>query len=103
MKILALDASTLTGSAAVYGQGGSFETTASNRGGRSRASLSSPLGVAVNAEALFVHDAGNRRVLVFKQPRSRATAAKQGRSRIAADCPSPLRAAGSMRPARAGS
>ncbi len=60
--------------AAVYGQGGSFETTASNRGGRSRASLSSPLGVAVNGEALFVHDAGNRRVLVFKQPRSRATA-----------------------------
>ncbi|MBK8321662.1 MAG: hypothetical protein IPL06_02790 [Betaproteobacteria bacterium] len=71
-RVLRFDPPFATGmaAAAVYGQHGSFETTVSNRYGRSASSLSAPLGIAVSADALFVCDGGNRRVLVYRNPRA---------------------------------
>ncbi len=71
-RVLRFDPPFTTGMAAAraYGQGDSFETTASNQGGRSAASLSGPLGLAARGDTLFVHDGGNRRVLVFRNART---------------------------------
>ena len=54
---------------AVFGQGGSFITSAANEGGLSADSLYSPQGVAIDASGnLFVADVNNNRALVFFSP-----------------------------------
>jgi sugar lactone lactonase YvrE len=54
---------------AVFGQAGSFVTNAVNENGLSANSLSSPQGVAVDANGnLFVADVSNNRALVFFAP-----------------------------------
>jgi sugar lactone lactonase YvrE len=65
-----------TGMAAsgIFGQGGSFTTGTANNGGISANSLSAPRGLAVDNGALFVHDSGNRRVLVYNNPNGDFTA-----------------------------
>jgi sugar lactone lactonase YvrE len=65
-----------TGMAAtqVFGQGGVFDTRVENKGGISAESLSFPGAVAAGDTALFVHDAGNRRILVYPTPSLNATA-----------------------------
>lgn len=65
-----------TGMAAtqVFGQGGVFDTRVANKGGISAESLASPGAVAAGATSLFVHDADNRRILVYPTPSLNATA-----------------------------
>ena len=54
---------------AVFGQAGSFITNTANEGGLSADSLSSPQGVAVDANGnLFVADVSNNRALLFFSP-----------------------------------
>ncbi len=54
---------------AVFGQAGSFITSAANEGGLSADSLDSPQGVAIDASGnLFVADVNNNRALVFFAP-----------------------------------
>lgn len=61
--------STDTTADAVFGQGGSFTSTAANNGGLSASSLSSPSGVAVDAGGnLYIADSGNNRVLEYNTP-----------------------------------
>jgi len=58
----------------VYGQGGSFTTGDSNKGGISADSLFAPFGLAVTASgALVVVDAGNNRVLQYEGNSTTAT------------------------------
>lgn len=70
-RVLRFDPPFATGMAAtrVFGQDDSFESAAANQGGRSARSLASPMGVAVHGGTLFIHDGGNRRVLVYRNPR----------------------------------
>ncbi|MBN2159386.1 MAG: NHL repeat-containing protein [Spirochaetes bacterium] len=49
----------------VYGQDGGFTTNGSNHGGLGPASLSGPVGVAVDADGVYIADAGNNRVLYY--------------------------------------
>ena len=58
----------------VYGQGGSFTTNTSNKGGISANSLSDPRGIALDASGnLYVADRANNRVLYFAAGSTTAT------------------------------
>jgi sugar lactone lactonase YvrE len=59
-----------TGMAAtrVFGQGGSFDARLPNSGGVSANGLKDPIGVAVSGGVLFVLDAGNNRILGYRDP-----------------------------------
>jgi sugar lactone lactonase YvrE len=58
----------------VYGQGGSFTTAITNKGGISADSLSNPRGVAVDAsDGLYVADTTNHRVLYYPSGSTTAT------------------------------
>jgi len=53
----------------VFGQSGSFSSSACNNGGINASSLCDPLGVALDARGdLYVADANNNRVLKYNQP-----------------------------------
>jgi prepilin-type N-terminal cleavage/methylation domain-containing protein len=59
---------------AVYGQGGNFNTSTPNNGGLSAASLSGPLGIAVDSSGgLYVADTTNNRVLYYPAGQTTAT------------------------------
>ncbi len=58
-------AGTSTTASRVYGQAGGFTTNDENNGGLGAASLSGPVGVAVDAGGVYIADAGNNRVLFF--------------------------------------
>jgi Abnormal spindle-like microcephaly-assoc'd, ASPM-SPD-2-Hydin/NHL repeat len=59
----------------VFGQGGSFTSTAFNNGGISAGSLAGPYGLAVDPSGdLYVSDSGNSRVLEYDNPTTNTTA-----------------------------
>ncbi|MBN1495360.1 MAG: NHL repeat-containing protein [Spirochaetes bacterium] len=58
-------AGTSTTASRVYGQDGGFTTNDENNGGLGPASLSGPVGVAIDAGGVYIADAGNNRVLYY--------------------------------------